>query len=790
MNRKTKKGQSGIRSGKLFQCLAVVMALSLSGAPVSAAAEVKEEIIYTADGLEDYMAESAKRKSEPVQTNSDSDWPQGPAVSAAGAIVMDADSGAVLYGKNIYKHLYPASITKVMTGLLAYENLKLTDTVKFSENAVFGIEQGSSNIGIDVGESITVDEALYGLMVASANEVAIALGERVSGTKEGFANLMNERAAQLGCKNTSFVTLNGLHDKNHYTCVYDMALIAREAFRHPDFIHYMSQANYHFEASENQPDDFWLGNTNDFLTGAIPCDDVIGGKTGYTDEARETLVSFAERDGKRLICVIMKDEPPYQYYDTIDLLNYAFDNFKKINITEQENRFTLQSGDFLSFGTDIFGSAAPCYYIPENTTMLIPKDLSFEDLTAEIVPLPSESSRDEADLPQETEGNTAGVTDTGGSEGNAAGVTDAGGPEDIGTGGADEIKEAEIRSSGIPAAAQAPTAGKAGKDTAKGAAKDAGNGKAQDADDAKKAGKDTAQDASKDAGNGKAQDADTAKKAGKDTTKDAAKDAGNGKAQNADDAKNDAKDTAQDAAKDTGNGTAEDSAAGADAPSTENSADTSSKKNKSSSKSGDTEDFAPAAPTGTESPDASAFTEDGKRILGTIYYKYHAYNLGSAQVLFDPGSTAAAAASPSDVELPGESSLAAGNDPAPAEVHGIRSLFFGIVHTGAHGSIYLNILFLIPLVLAAAFLLCIIFFIFGFFAERKRRRQRKNRRAARAGQRSSFPEEEAYRQTRPSGQRRGNTNRQPTDAGDRGQEKNRKRTTQQNNRRTKRNNPE
>ena len=96
-------------------------------------------------------------------------------------------------------------------------------------------------------------------------------------------------------------------------------MIAREIYKHPDLVEYMSQMNYHFEPSANQPDDFWILNTNDFLTGEIPCDDIVGGKTGYTDQARETLVSFAERDGKKLICVIMREEPPYQFYDHLTI---------------------------------------------------------------------------------------------------------------------------------------------------------------------------------------------------------------------------------------------------------------------------------------------------------------------------------------------------------------------------------------------------------------------------------------------------------------------------------------
>lgn len=371
---------------------AVILSFASAAMPLTAEAKDKKddpnkiygEAIFSADGLEDYAAELEYNKKQPIKTNQVSGWPKGPAVGAAGAIVMDADSGTILYEKNIDKHLYPASITKIMTALLVYENLDLTDTITFSENAIFGIEPGSSNIGMDVGESITVDEALNGLMVASANEVAVALAERVSGSEEAFADLMNKRAEELGCKNTHFVTSNGLHKEDHYTCARDMALIAREAYKYPELIEYMSKMNYHFEKSKKQPDDFWLLNTNDFLTEQIYYEGVIGGKTGYTDQARETLVTYAKRDKVSLICVIMREEPPYEYYDTMDLLEYGFKNFKRVKIAKKETRFLMKSPDFLSSGDDIFGRTASSCRIPEDATLMIPKKSSFSDLNAEI----------------------------------------------------------------------------------------------------------------------------------------------------------------------------------------------------------------------------------------------------------------------------------------------------------------------------------------------------------------------------------------------------------------------
>lgn len=572
------KGRKGggnlLVRGFLVRSTALLTALCLSAAALpfpAAAAEKKKkkdgiysEAIFSSDGLEDYNAEIAYNKKQPVQTNQIEGWPKGPVIGAAGAVVMDADSGAILYGKNVDKRLYPASITKVLTALLAYENLRPSDKITFSENAVFGIEAGSSNIGMDVGETITMEEALYGLLIASANEVAVALGEKVSGSESEFADLMNKRAKELGCQNSHFVNPNGLPDPDHYTSARDMALIAREVYKHPDLVHYMSQMNYHFEQSSKQPDDFWVLNTNDFLTGEVKCDDIVGGKTGYTDQARETLVSFAERDGVRLICVIMREEPPYQYYDTIDLLDYAFKNFKTIRVAEEEKRFSMQSPDFLAKGPDIFGiTASPCR-IPEDTSLMIPKKASFADLTAQITPFTYE----------------------------------------------------------VPAAT--------------------------------------------------------------------------------------------------------DSAAASENESPESDA--------------------PAASTPGEDP--SHLLEDGTRILGVIQYKYRDYDIGTANVLFRPSQkavfstkttagadTASDTASTGATAAPEESTASSGSpfeggsDSVTEEIHGIRSLLFGIAHTGAHGSIYLNILLILPLVLALAFLLCVIFFIRSIIEERKRQSRRRRRRA-------------------------------------------------------------
>lgn len=624
--------------------IALAMTLSFAYTPVTAIAKVKDEAIYNADGLEDYMAEREKRKSEPIQTNSTAGWPEGPRVGAAGAVIMDADSGEILYGKNIYKHLYPASITKLMTALLAYENLDLADHITFSENAVYGIESGSSNIGMDVGQSITVEEALYGLLIASANEVAIALGEKVSGSEKDFADLMNERARQLGCENTNFVTLNGLHDRNHYTCAYDMALIARQIYQHTDLIRYMSDYNYHFVKSEKQPDDFWISNTNDFLTGEMEYDGIVGGKTGYTDQARETLVTFAEREDVHLICVIIKEEPPYEYYDTIDLLNYAFDNFTKVNIRESERKYTLSSPDFLSFGPDIFGKSEPAYRIEETSSLMIPKKASFSDLDSEIIPLTYETAS----------GQDSGTASTGSAEEQAVDKPDQQTEEET-------DKQTEDQA-----------------------------------------------------------DKKTEDKADKQTEAQA--------------------------------GTRTDSSTGL---------------------------------SGSSLPEINR--KDGSRLLGQIHYSYHGYDLTTADVLFLPvqkklfprktsltadnsGEGSSSGLESSSLENAGllqEEDTTEGDgtetvkqdesteetntvNAIQEEIHGIRAFFFNTVHTGAHGSIYINILVVLPLLLIVSFFLCVFFFINSYFARLKRMRMRKTRRTVK----KPAPGSPSNRPSNPSGSSR------------------------------------
>ena len=333
---------------------------------------------------EELTQEAEERKALPIQSNDIENWPAGPAVSAESAILMDIDTGSILYAKNIHKKSYPASTTKLLTCLIAVEQGNLDDMVSFSDTAIFSVPTDGSKIGMDVGESITLEQSLYGILVGSANEVANAVGEYISGSLEEFINLMNERAAQLGCTDSHFMNTNGLHDDNHYTSAYDLALISAAFFQNDMLCKIGNTDRYEFTATATQPDDFILKNKHRLITGEDPYDGILGGKTGYTDQARQTLVTCAEQNGMRLVCVVFKEESPSQFTDTIELFDYGFHNFQLMNISEHEDKYQIEPSGFLQTGNDIFGSSKPILTIDNNSSVIIPNTVSFDDLDSTI----------------------------------------------------------------------------------------------------------------------------------------------------------------------------------------------------------------------------------------------------------------------------------------------------------------------------------------------------------------------------------------------------------------------
>lgn len=254
-----------------------------------------------------------------------------------GVVVLDMDTGAVLYSKNKDRKLYPASITKVLTGYLACTHLDLNGEITFTQEALDGIDIWMDmNIGMEEGEVLTVDQALHALMMVSANEVACGLAEAVSGSVSAFADLMNWTAADIGCENTHFVNPNGLHDDNHYTTAYDMALIARLAYTNDKFQSLIQEPVYVIEKINKKEESIELIQQHKmYMDSEYTYEGCKGGKTGFTSEAQSTLVTYAERNGLRLVCVTMKAENWHHYTDTIQALDYCFNTYTKTTVADQ-----------------------------------------------------------------------------------------------------------------------------------------------------------------------------------------------------------------------------------------------------------------------------------------------------------------------------------------------------------------------------------------------------------------------------------------------------------------------
>lgn len=253
-------------------------------------------------------------------------------LTAESAILMDATTGKILYEKNSRTKQYPASITKLMTILLALEHGSLEDEITFSHDAVFSIEPGSAHIAIQEGEILTLEQVLYGIMLRSANECANAAAEYVDGSMEKFAEHMTARAKEFGCENTNFVNANGLFDENHYTTAYDMALIAQELLKNETYRSMMSNTYYLIPPTNKQPEERPLHGQHQMLNenSLYYYEPAEGGKTGYTVEAQNTLVTYAKQGDTELIAVVLKCNGAQHYVDTKTLFEYGFANYQTV----------------------------------------------------------------------------------------------------------------------------------------------------------------------------------------------------------------------------------------------------------------------------------------------------------------------------------------------------------------------------------------------------------------------------------------------------------------------------
>lgn len=302
-----------------------------------------------------------------------------PEVTAESAVLMDMNSGQILYQKNKDKRMYPASTTKILTTLIAIKRGNLGDMVKVSREAC--LADGSS-VGLQEDEVVKLEDLLYAVMLSSANEAAMAVAQHIGGSVDEFARIMNSEARAMGAVNSNFANPHGLHDPNHYTTAGDLAIIAREAMQNSVFRKYAGTYSYHFERNLPRPvngipqEDFVNLNRMLWSGSIFEYKGTTGVKTGYTDEARRCLVASAERNGREYLSVVMKTELNAVYTDSINLLNYGFNNFKQVVLVEQgamAGRAKVQKGVEEEVGVVTAGKFT--YNLPVNANSPVEKKI-------------------------------------------------------------------------------------------------------------------------------------------------------------------------------------------------------------------------------------------------------------------------------------------------------------------------------------------------------------------------------------------------------------------------------
>lgn len=307
-------------------------------------------------------------------------------LTAESAILIDVDTGQVLYEKNPHLKLHPASTTKIMTGILAIELGNFNDIVTVDDESPYLIK--GSHIALEPGEQLLFKDLLYALLVESANDSALVIANHISGSTEEFVKLMNKKAKELGAKDTNFVNPHGLTDENHLTTAYDLSIIAKYAMENETFREIVSNYTYTIPPTNKKNEPRYLKSENKLLYSSekinvngnlvpIKYDGATGVKTGYTTEAGNCLVASAEKNNRRLIAVALKSNGKEVFADIHKLLNYGFENFDNVNIANKNefiDNFQVENGK-IPFVAGI---------IEKNLVSSIPKD-SLDKVTQKIV---------------------------------------------------------------------------------------------------------------------------------------------------------------------------------------------------------------------------------------------------------------------------------------------------------------------------------------------------------------------------------------------------------------------
>ncbi len=269
-------------------------------------------------------------------------------IQSESVVLIDAKTGVVLYTKDPFQQMYPASITKIMTVYLALENKEHDDVMIASETAIDSIDRQSSHIWLNYDEEITVEDACYATLLASANDASNVLAEHVAGTQEAFAELMTNTAYDAQAMNVNFSNAHGLPDENHYASAYDMAMITRFALQNDEFRKIFETVKYTMQPTNKQSDQRYFATGNELLKqGEYYYEYAVGGKTGWTEDSGYTLVATAKKDNLELIAVVMNSESVDQrYLDAVTLFEYGFENY--IMHTIDSTDFTTQQMQVLN----------------------------------------------------------------------------------------------------------------------------------------------------------------------------------------------------------------------------------------------------------------------------------------------------------------------------------------------------------------------------------------------------------------------------------------------------------
>jgi len=315
-------------------------------------------------------------------------WPKlSDDITAGSAILMDIDTGTILYKKNINEKCYPASITKILTTLIAVENCSMDEIVTFSSDAIYNTisVERSSSIWRDIGEKMTMEECLYAVMLESANECAYAVAEHVGGSLSKFVKMMNDKAEELGCTSSHFANPHGLPDEKHYLTAHDMAVIARAAYQNETFRLICGTKRYTIPPTNKHSDPTYMTNHHKMLypkdTAAYLYDYCMGGKTGYTTAAGNTLVTFAEKDSMTLVAVILNGSSPNYWNETRSLFEYGFENFNLCNVAE----YSDTDENIKDEKYDTLNTNDPYAQIDPQAKIILPKSVNFSKTKMKIV---------------------------------------------------------------------------------------------------------------------------------------------------------------------------------------------------------------------------------------------------------------------------------------------------------------------------------------------------------------------------------------------------------------------